>query len=405
MNTDIYLLRDGKEIGPFTEETTQSFLNQGAILMDDLAWTPGMPAWSPLMQVLHPAALQTPTTAPVETPPAGEPATAKQKAFLSYMGIAFSSDTTKERAAVLVNEAMEDPALNPRVLHWNDDRLTLHPDLFAAEAKAKKDDRANHFFEASQREGADRLHGVTKAHCQVLIGYLDVSFPNWDADESDAMWSYFFPAVAEKFPQLVQKAWRGKLKFPDGPKVAAELVAESRVNAPRTRPSPAAALVRGIVFGLALLLALYVLVQMYLESPDEPATSALEPDPTPAKQSVPPNVAGISMREAIPVDRTAAVRETAPPDAGMSSTDRPAEPLPDTSSAGDGATAAITPKTVLVITKPTLVQVRAGSAKLPVGKQLKIVSRDGATVKVIFQDEIVAIPIEATDLAAPVPGL
>ena len=314
---DIYLLRDGKECGPFSEETTQSFLKEGAILIDDLAWTPGLPAWSPLGQVLDPSAAEAtePEPEPVEPEPveseivesapveaeaielppvesviaepapAIEPATPKQKAFLTYLGIAFSNETTKERAALLVTEAMENPALNARVLQWNDDRLKLHPDLFAAEAKAKKEDRVNRYFESSQREGADRVEGVTKAHCQVLIGYLDVSFPNWDANEAEAAWNYFFPAVAEKFPELVRKAWRGKLKFPGGPKVAPEIVVKSHATARlhaaphHIRPSPIGALVRGIVFGLALLLALYIGKEMFSADAADTAPAAAVPVP------------------------------------------------------------------------------------------------------------------------------
>ena len=217
--------------------------------MDDLAWTPGLPAWSPLVQVLHPARtrIEPPpiaAPAPARIPP-GEPATAKQKAFLSYMGIAFPSDMTKEQAALLAHEAMENPKLNARVLQWNDDRLRLHPDIFDAEAQAKKDDRANHFFAACQHEGSDRLMDVTKAHCHVLVGYLDVNFPNWDANESEAVWNYFFPAVAEKFPQLVRKQWRGKLKYPDGPKVSAEILQHGPVARSPGGHSPIGTLIRG----------------------------------------------------------------------------------------------------------------------------------------------------------------
>ena len=101
MNNDIYLLREGKEIGPFSEATTHSFLMQGAILIDDLAWTPGMAEWTPLKRVLQLSNIPSivsaqPAAAPIETRAAREPATAKQKAFLSYFGIAFYGDTTKE---------------------------------------------------------------------------------------------------------------------------------------------------------------------------------------------------------------------------------------------------------------------------------------------------------------------
>ena len=114
-------------MGPYSEEITQAFLKQGGIRRDDLAWMPGLAEWTPLAQVLlfsdpPPAAAK-----PAEHSHAGDGATGKQKAFMTYMGIPFSSSTTKEQAALLVNEAMENPKLNARVLQWNDDRLTLHP--------------------------------------------------------------------------------------------------------------------------------------------------------------------------------------------------------------------------------------------------------------------------------------
>src|SRR3546814_3367972 len=45
----------------------------------------------------------------------GEPATSKQKALLSYLGIKFASDLSKDQAASLVNDAMEDPKHTARV--------------------------------------------------------------------------------------------------------------------------------------------------------------------------------------------------------------------------------------------------------------------------------------------------
>ena len=42
---DIYILRDGKEIGPLSEETTQTMLKDGSIVMGDFAWCPGMSDW------------------------------------------------------------------------------------------------------------------------------------------------------------------------------------------------------------------------------------------------------------------------------------------------------------------------------------------------------------------------
>ncbi len=369
-------------MGPFSEETTQSFLKQGGVLRDDLAWTPGLAEWTPLAQVLLFSTTHTAS-------PAGESATAKQKAFLTYMGIAFPSGATKEQAAVLVNEAMENPKLNARVLQWNDDRLTLHPDLFAAEAQEKKDARAHRFFEACQNEGADRLADVTPAHCQVLVTYLDVSFPNWDANEHEAARKYFFPAVAEKFPHLVRKAWRGKLRYPDGPRVAPELLQGDPAAGQRRAGSPFAALVRGIALGSALLLVLYVAMQMF---PRENAT-ATTPAPTPSPEPVK------VVREPVREKPVAPPVEPAPQETAMVVETRPAEPPP---AEPEPAPVPPAPKIFLTITKATAVQAKYGLMTLTVGQSLKIISREGAKVRALLNGtEILTIPIEATDLAAP----
>ena len=63
---DIYILRDGKEIGPFSEETTQTLLKQGSVVIGDLAWRPGMEKWVPLHDVLYPAP---PPPPQAQTPP------------------------------------------------------------------------------------------------------------------------------------------------------------------------------------------------------------------------------------------------------------------------------------------------------------------------------------------------
>ena len=410
MNNDIYLLREGKEIGPFSEATTHSFLMQGAILIDDLAWTPGMAEWTPLKRVLQLSNIPSivsaqPAAAPIETRAAREPATAKQKAFLSYFGIAFYGDTTKEQAAVLVNEAMENPKLDARVRQWNHDRLTLHPDLFAEEALAKKEERANHFFEACQHEGADRLMDVTKAHCQVLVTYLDVNYPNWDANQSEAAWNYFFPAVAEKFPQLVRRPWRGKLNYPSGPRVAPEIVQQGQVAAVRMAPSLIAAAVRGMVFGLALLLVLYVAVQMF--TADDAGVAPPAAGPAPAIPSEPQKAPVAPAQAPARTKPVAPGSEPTPDDATMVASSPPAEaPATEPASADPSpAPVAPAPKTFVVITKATDVKLRYGNAKLPVGAQLKIVSQENGTVKVVYGADTVTVPIEATDLAVPAPSL
>ena len=409
---DIYLLRDGKEHGPFSEEMTQSFLRRGVILMEDLAWTPGLPSWSPLVQILHPPAarvdepvmveetheliveeapepviekIHEPVAEAAKSVASREPATPKQMAFLSYLGIAFTSNTTKEKAAVLVNEAMEDPKMAARVLQWNDDKLRLHPEIFAEEALAKKEGRAGRYFEACQREGTEYFVGVTKAHCQVLVGFLDVTYPAWEANEATAARNYFFPAVADKFPQLVHKQWRDTLKYPEGATVAVDRKKTGPVTRPNGAPSPIAALIRGVVFGLALLLALYVGKEMFTGDPAGEAPAPEPVKPVAVKPVEPPKSVVPPVRE---VEKPV-VAEVPPADAPATTDPAPAA----------GSTA----RTHVIIQKPVEVKLRFGTAKLAAGTKLKIVSRDGVRVTVTYGNDTVTIPIEDTDIGAALP--
>ena len=308
---DIYILRDGKEIGPFSEETTQTLLKQGSIREVDYAWHPGLPKWIPLTEVLRPPApaLETPPPPPpsaaAETPlpalspsanlpKAGESATGKQKALLAYLGIPFSSEISKDQAALLVNDAMEDAKNGARLVQWNTDRLKLHPELFAAEIQAKKESRATEFFEICESEGAEYFTKIAKAHCQVLVGYLDVKFPNWDEDKEAAK-KYFFPAVAEKFPQLVVRSWKGKLRYATGPKIAAEMSrqrpATGKLRKRTKSPGlPLAAIGRGLVFGV-LILAMYFFVQKLFKPDGSQASAHGQAENAAPKPIAPPPVA------------------------------------------------------------------------------------------------------------------
>ena len=350
---DIYILRDGKEIGPFSEETTQTLLQQGSIAEVDYAWHPGLPKWLPLADVLRPApALETPpppppdvakesplpASAPVANlPKAGESATEKQKALLAYLGIPFSSEISKDQAALLVNDAMEDAKNGARLGQWNTDRLKLHPELFAAEIQAKKESRAAEFFEVCEGEGAEYFTKIAKAHCQVLVGYLDVKFPNWDEDR-DAAKKYFFPAVAEKFPQLVAKPWKGKLRYATGPKIAAEMSRQRPPTGrlrPRGKPSgfPLAAIGRGVVFGV-LILAMFFFVQKVL-NPKAPAPGD-KPAGGPAENA--------ALKPVAPLP-PAVKPEALAPIEGLAQADpaKPAAALPDDPPMADPATPAAPP--------------------------------------------------------------
>ncbi len=268
---DIYILRDGQESGPFSQQVAEELLKQGEVAATDFACRSGMDRWVPLSELfaMEPPAAKPepepepePASAPETTPPEGkiELATEKQKALLTYLAITLPAGLTRDQAARLVNDAMENPVHAERMAMWNEERLRLHPELFASEVQAKKENRASHFFEVCQTAGSVYFNGVTKAHCQVLVGFLDVKFPHWNARESDAAEHYFFPAVAEKFPQLVHKQWRGRLHYAEGiRKLSTELNRKSPTSQLRqTATSPMVAVVRGVFLGLFVLAILYL---------------------------------------------------------------------------------------------------------------------------------------------------
>jgi hypothetical protein len=265
--------------------------------------------------------------AEVEKSPAtkADPATPKQKAFLSYFGIPIPAELTRDQAALLVNDTMEEAAHSERLARWNEERLRLHPELFATEIQTRKENRANHFFELCQTNGAQYFSGVAKAHCQVLVSYLDVKFPNWDARESEAAEHYFFPAVAEKFPQLLHKEWRGRLHYADGKKISQRLTHKSPTSKlRRTATSPLVATVRGLALGVLILGVLY-LVHRVMEAdtiaattPAPPATTtdpslALEKTPTASAEiTAAPETAPIAPQNLPAIEPIAPVAQTQP---------------------------------------------------------------------------------------------
>lgn len=436
---DIYILRDGKEIGPFNEETTQTLLKEGAVLINDLAWQPGMTQWGPLHSVLYPGPACAPAGARPEladpaihfpAPITSEPATAKQRALLSYMGVAFSTDLTKDQAARLVNDTMENPADAGRLERWNQERLRLYPELFQAEIQAKKENRANHFHEITKIEGRDVFNNVTKAHCQVLVGFLDVRFPNWDANEHQAVWDYFFPAIAEKFPQLVRKEWKRKLKYPEGPKVAPELARRGGVVKPKGRSFPAAILVRAIGVGVATLIVLYAGYQFATRKPWLQWSEA-RPNATPITKSAGKAAvveSGKTAASGVDLEKLFAQNPVADPAAQGVSTEAPASNVPMTAGApeegrpAEPATASsltaaplfdatvhaavpgatpeplVIQRTNLVITKAIDVPLRFGHARLAPGTVVKFVGQDGALLRVRYGGEVVVVPASSTDV-------
>lgn len=434
---DIHILHDGTQIGPFPEDAVQSLLKQGKVMLNDLAWSPGLPQWVPLMNLLYPSATPPPPPegfgavppAPPTVPPAPEPAvplepaTAKQTALLSYLGINYAPDLGREAALRLINEAVEQ---NPgRFAKWNNDRLRLHPALYAEEIQQRKENRSQQFLDICQAEGAEYFNKVTKAHCQVLVGYLDVKFPNWDANEHDAIWNYFFPAIAEKFPQLLLPGVKGRFKYPEGPKVSPELKRGSPVSvkARHSSGSPLMAVARGLFFG-ALILVLLWFVHGIMNRPTGKVSKSATPAPAAAGQEVAqtappesepvplagnvtpaesPEPAPLPLEPApMPADTGVAVApmppvlEPAPEPAQPAGEPEPAPPLP----AGAPVIAVPPPPPTLMLTKPFEIQLAYGKIKLPPGTQLKFVQLNGSYLTVKYLRDTVSVPADSTNFAS-----
>jgi len=251
---NIYLIRDGQKVGPFSDNALRAMLEQGEVDGEDLACRKGDDMWEPLGVVLEKAA-----TAPAEPPPppavTPQPATAAEIAFLSYFGVSIPAGLDKDAAEKLITEATENPKNAKRLAQWNVERLQLHPELFPAEVQAKKENRALFYFDLCQAVGSDYFTGVTKAHCQVLVAFLDVKFPRWDANDADATEKYFFPAISEKFPQLVNKAWKGRFHYGQSPSAPGSKITRRSPTSKLAQKHDSAigAIFRGVVLGLCIL--------------------------------------------------------------------------------------------------------------------------------------------------------
>jgi hypothetical protein len=390
---DIYVLRDGEQTGPFPEEVVRSRLAAGEVQADDLAWHAGAEDWLPIATVLAAQVADSAATAG-----GGEPATQRQRAFLNFMGINAPPGATRQEAALMVNDAVDkDPA---RLTRWNEERLQLHPELFAEEIEARKEGRAQRFFEECQREGRAWFQKVAKAHCQVLVGHLDVQTPNWDANPGNAAAKYFFPALAEKFPQLLTAQGRERFTRPDAKRAAPKRPAPSPV-AKKSRPSTAVriafSMARGATYG-ALILAGIALVQGIRAHPQREARPAgtkpaATAPPPPIANSVPAPEGPATPVEVPPV--AVAGSEMAPDTAG---TDLPVKVETAPPNAAPELIPATPPRNSVVLTKPFTVTLPYGRVVIPAGTSLRIVQRNGASVSVLYLDKAVTIPATSTDL-------
>ena len=465
---DIFILRNGEQSGPFSEQNVQTLLNQEAVRITDMAWRKGLPAWLPLSEVLNPGSEKRSEPPPAmqlsgikSAPVTAKAPTGKQRALLKYLGVEFPEAASKEELAVLVSDAVENPKLQARLSKWGDEKLRLHSDVFADEIEHRKGNRGGIYVERCQTEGEGVVKDVTKAHCQVLIESLDKRFPAWESNSKDALWHYFLPAVAEHFPMLVLPEWKSKLRFGSTPKSApAKARATGNIDvAPEPGPSALQAVARGIFYGLG---ALGIIIgAMTLLKPGEPpvtgavSTPPVAPTPPPAKTPEPaavpaeaPLIAAVdpvpapqpepavpAPAEPPPAEPVPAVPAPAPAPAPMVETPpavpaippvNPVPPGPATLPRADGPAttppapmnttpaapvapvapvAAPAPKSVLTLTKPVSIQLQFGRVTLQPGTKMRLLGGDPGGLKCNFNNNIIVVPAASTDYdGSPLPA-
>ncbi len=264
---EIFIIREGRQAGPFSAEAVKAFLVEGTARTADLGWRKGMADWRPLEEVLRVQAVH---EGPSKTPPAagapaatgsGEkhvPATGKQKALLKFLGAEFGETLEKARAALAISDALETPKLQSRIRKWHEEKLRQHPDVFQDEIDFRKANRANRYLERVQTEGSEVVKDVTKAHVQVLVESLDKRHPGWETERESALWDFLLPAVGEHFPQLVEPAQKERLKSGLSAKSGASGTRGMGRHAggivpPRAATGTFGAMMRGVVLGVIAL--------------------------------------------------------------------------------------------------------------------------------------------------------
>ena len=469
---DIFIIREGRQAGPFSEDAVKAFLTEGTARPADMGWTKGMAEWRPLSEVLRVS------SAPVngaaagaesETPPsaatliaAETPATAKQKAFLKYLGAEFGENLTKQRAALAVSDALETPKLQPRIRKWHDDKVRLHADIFQDEIDYRRANRTNRYLERIQTEGADVLKDVTKAHVQVLVESLDKKNPGWESEPEAALWDHLLPAIGGHFPQLVQPAHKGLMKSGGGSRIARAatrgLSAAASIVMPRPQTGTLGAMLRGVILGVIALGGILLGHHYWQKSrtqaapvapaspekkdtppatvaandpapkeaapelpgklvaenklpelppglpPEKPAAPAPDPVPAPSAPNDPPAPAPAMNAEKPAVPAAPATPEekpTAPPPAAPAMT--PEAPAP-------AAPAAVTPpqpsapRATVKLTQGIGVMLPNGQVKLLAGTVLRYLATEGPNIRVSWNNNVFFVPALATDINEPVPA-
>jgi hypothetical protein len=252
-----YLSPDGSTVtGPFTLPVLRKMLARHEISKTTLASMGEGSPWVPLSDCC-PAVFS-------------KPASAKQRALLSYLGHPDPEAATSAEASHFIEQAGESDEGYERLCRWNVDRVTLHPELYKAQAREFRENRARDICEhcnawkeeiAFLDPSAWPLKKLTIKQCAAAVQWLDDHSAGWDATlresetqiNHDLIEATFFDALRRTDPSAFRK---GRAEAtPPPPPVARTASPRQPAQPARKSHVPFAAVIGVVVLVLLLLLS------------------------------------------------------------------------------------------------------------------------------------------------------
>ena len=150
----------------------------------------------------------TETWQPIATVAPTAPATAKQIAYLSYMGVAGADRMSKDEVSIVLNRLFDTPdtklwrQLRQKQEDWITDRFILYPDLYARDIEYilhEELPRVFHAFVRSRMVGASET--LSKAKIRQVIDALSQENNHWWQAKNKR--DVFFTKLSAMFPGCV----------------------------------------------------------------------------------------------------------------------------------------------------------------------------------------------------------
>jgi hypothetical protein len=184
--------KDGSDVqGPIDVDDLRQMRAEGILTSQTQVCMEGTQTWRPIA-----------TVAPTA------PATPKQIAYLSYMGVADPDRISKDEVAIVLNKLFDTPdmklwrQLRQKQEDWATDRFILYPDLYARDIEYMLHEelpRAFHAFVRSRMVGASET--LTKAKIRQVIDALSQESNQWWQAKNKR--DVFFTKLSAMFPACV----------------------------------------------------------------------------------------------------------------------------------------------------------------------------------------------------------